>query len=119
VLVKVAEREALVMPERPVNIVDTQGLQAWTSPTIMIGRVVWVFKSAYSLCTRVPPSVECRVTLFHVFYDKSLIFSESGKGSSLRRPRGKYSISVLWRQRQSTSGPLVHIPYLEGIDIFH
>jgi len=42
VLVKVAEREALVTLERLVNIVGTQGLQTWTSPTIMIRRVAWV-----------------------------------------------------------------------------
>ncbi len=53
----------------------TQGLQAWASPTIMIGRVVWVlvrFKSERAY-TRVLPSVECRVILFRVFYDEPII----------------------------------------------
>jgi len=66
-LVKAAEQEALVTLERLANVMDVQGLQVWTSSTIMIGpRCVgtWIW---------VLPSLECRAILFHVSYENPII----------------------------------------------
>ena len=94
VLVKTAEREALVTLERLVNVPDAQDLQAWASSIIMIGRVAWVlvrFKrvlyllTLYSCSTQHgvsghPSSCVCSRTDQY----NQLIFSENEKGSSLR-----------------------------------
>ncbi len=66
-LVKAAEREALVTFERPANVMDAQGLQARASSTTMIG------PRCVGTCIRVLPSVECRAILLHVFYEKPII----------------------------------------------
>jgi len=82
------------------------GLQAGTSPTIMIGRVAWVlvrfkreFTTSYSGSTqrgvsgRPPPCV-----LREIDHHNPLIFSENGK-------------------ENSSLGPLVHISFLEGTSV--